>query len=289
MLWATENFIDLKRVQRAYRCSRGLLYKVVYEQLERKRRTRLYDLPSVIGIDEHSLRKRKYQSVDYVTVIVDHKNKRIYEVIDGRNKADLEDAAVAFKRPENVKVVTLDLSNTFKSFAKDTFPNARLVADRFHVQRCFGKLVNRFRKRITGDDRKNPIRRLLLRDGRKLEPYERKVIRLFLKDKEHLREVYSLKERVHRRYRTRGKKRARKALIKILDLMGQSKIPEVVGLRKTILAWRNEIVEYFNGRYSNGRVEGFNRKAKLVQRRAFGFRSFKNYRLQLLNACRGRV
>lgn len=236
LLWATENFIDLKRVQRVYRCSRGLLYKVVYEQLERKRRTRLYDLPAVDGIDEHSLRKRKYQSVDYVTVIVDHKNKRLYEVIDGRNKADLEDVAVDFRSPENVKVVTLDLSNTFKSFAKETFPNARLVADRFHVQRCFGKLVNKFRKRVTGDDRKNPIRRLLLRDGQKLKHYESKAIRHFLKDKGDLKEAYVLKERVHRLYITKGKNRARKALLKTLDLMGRSKIPEVLSLRKTILA-----------------------------------------------------
>ncbi|SMF41200.1 Transposase [Pseudobacteriovorax antillogorgiicola] len=88
--------------------------------------------------------------------------------------------------------------------------------------------MNRFRKRRTGDDRKTRIRRLLLRDGRKLEPYERKAIRRFLKDKEDLREVYSFKESVHRLYRTKGKKRARKALIKNLDLMTQSTLPEEV-------------------------------------------------------------
>jgi transposase len=36
---------------------------------------------------------------------------------------------------------------------------------------------------------------------------------------------------------------------------------------------------------SNGPTEGFNGKAKLVKRRAYGYKSFKNYRLQLLNAC----
>ena len=38
--WACENFTDLKRVQRAYGCSAGLVYKVFYEQLERKLRER---------------------------------------------------------------------------------------------------------------------------------------------------------------------------------------------------------------------------------------------------------
>ncbi|MDX9732366.1 MAG: transposase, partial [Bdellovibrionales bacterium] len=33
----------------------------------------------------------------------------------------------------------------------------------------------------------------------------------------------------------------------------------------------------------NGRTEGFNGLAKLLQKRAFGFKSFKNYRLRLLS------
>ncbi|SMF26786.1 transposase [Pseudobacteriovorax antillogorgiicola] len=80
----------------------------------------------------NSFCKPKYEPVEYASVIVDHKNKCLYELIDGRNKRDLEDAALKFKGTENVKVVTLDLSSTFKSFAKNTFKNAHLVADKFH-------------------------------------------------------------------------------------------------------------------------------------------------------------
>jgi len=60
----------------------------------------------------------------------------------------------------------------------------------------------------------------------------------------------------------------------------------VKGLRKVIMSWRQEILNYHLGHISNGRVEGFNRKAKLIQRRGFGLKNFKNYRLVLLNACR---
>jgi len=77
-------------------------------------------------------------------------------------------------------------------------------------------------------------------------------------------------------------KESRKALIRILDRMGQSKIAKVKGLRSTMMAWRKEILEYFKCKLSNGRVEGFNRKAKLLQRKAYGYSSFKNYRLRLL-------
>ncbi|MCA9588397.1 MAG: transposase, partial [Myxococcales bacterium] len=42
---------------------------------------------------------------------------------------------------------------------------------------------------------------------------------------------------------------------------------------------------YFRTRATNAMTEGFNGKAKLVKRRAYGYRSFRNYRLRLLNAC----
>lgn len=53
VLWACERFGDLKAVRAYVRCSAGFLYKTLYAELERVRRTRLYPWPEVIGIDEH--------------------------------------------------------------------------------------------------------------------------------------------------------------------------------------------------------------------------------------------
>jgi transposase len=66
---------------------------------------------------------------------------------------------------------------------------------------------------------------------------------------------------------------------------GAPKISELITLRKTLMKWRNEILAYFETRLTNGRTEGFNNLAKLVQHRAFGYKNFRNYRLRLLNAC----
>ena len=49
--------------------------------------------------------------------------------------------------------------------------------------------------------------------------------------------------------------------------------------------WRRDILAYWQTRATNGMTEGFNGKAKLVKRRAYGYRSFTNYRLRLFNAC----
>ena len=284
LTWACENFTSLKAVQKAYFCSARMVYKCFYAQLEERRKHKQYPLPEKIGIDEHSIRKLKHKPVDYATIIVDHKNKRVYELLEGRTLTELEQSTKDLRGFENVKVATLDLSTTYKSFLKRKCPNAMLVADRFHVQRLFTKIVNRFRLRITGDKR-IPLNRILLMDSQRLDWLLRRELFSALPLHPALNEVYHLKEAMHRFYRIRGFDKAKDALTKILDRMGLSGLEEVRELRKVIMAWRHEILNFFHGGYSNGRVEGFNRKAKLLQRKCYGIKSFQNYRLRLLNEC----
>ena len=47
---------------------------------------------------------------------------------------------------------------------------------------------------------------------------------------------------------------------------------------------RERILNYFDGRHSNGFAEGINLKIKLLNRQAFGYRNFDNFRLHLLMA-----
>lgn len=206
--------------------------------------------------------------------------------MEGRSKAELDESLKKLKGCENVKQVMIDLSPTFKGIVRAYFPNAAIVADRFHVQRLFSKRLNKMRKAVTGDARKNPIRTLILRNNEELDWVDRKCLWAWLNLNPKIREMYEYKEALRRMYKTRGYNRARKAFTKLTDRMGQSEIKEAKELRTMLMAWREEILNHhrYNG-ISNGRVEGFNRKAKLCQRKAYGFKKFSNYRLRLLNLC----
>jgi transposase len=46
---------------------------------------------------------------------------------------------------------------------------------------------------------------------------------------------------------------------------------------QTIRNWFGEIISYFERRTTNGVVEGINNKLKLIKRRAYGFRNFRNF------------
>jgi transposase len=52
----------------------------------------------------------------------------------------------------------------------------------------------------------------------------------------------------------------------------------------TLRNWWQQILNYFDGRFNNGFAEGINLKIKMLNRRGFGYRNFKSFRLHVLVA-----
>ena len=98
-----------------------------------------------------------------------------------------------------------------------------------------------------------------------------------------MKEIYWYKESLYQLYRTKGYDKASRALTNLTDRMALSKLDEIKKLRRTLMKWRQEILNYFKTKLTNARTEGYNRVAKGEQYSAFGVRNFINYRLRMLN------
>jgi transposase len=61
------------------------------------------------------------------------------------------------------------MSDSYRSFVKEFFPNAEMIADKFHVLRLLTPAINKRRVQITGDKRKLPLRWLLLNRNLKVQ------------------------------------------------------------------------------------------------------------------------
>ncbi len=282
---------DLSTVSRVYNVSHGFAYGVYYEQVAvklREFRDRM-KWPEVVGLDEHFFRRVRGKGTEFVTMITDLKAKRAFELVHGKDYQSLEAQLRDIPGRENVKVVVIDMSGTYKSFAKKFFPNARLVADKFHVLRLFTPHLMKTGKEIHGHRQELSTRRKLLCSRKNLDYFVRVEIDQYLKNHEKLDELYRWKEKLFEFYRTKGFARAVHVFNKMLQQMSESKLEEVQRLRRTFLRWKSEILLYFENRYTNGFTERMNGTGKLVQRRAFGYKSFKNYRLRTLSACLVRI
>jgi len=286
LLWACENFSDLSQVRRAYRCSASFLYKIYYERLELKVGAQVnYPWMKTVGIDEHAFKRGKFGQTEFVTMIVDYDHKRVRELVEGKTSAALSEQLKTIPGRENVERVVLDLCDPFKNFAREYFPGAKIVADKFHVLRLLTPALLRKRKEVAGTRADLRAKKLLLMSGKKLGYFERQALLDFLYKYPDLFELYTWKEKIHRFYRIRGYHNAAVAMRKLIDQMAWSNLKEIRTLRKTFMKWREEILNYFLTGLTNARTEGFNNKAKVVKRRAYGYKSFRNYRLKVLTAC----
>ena len=74
--------------------------------------------------------------------------------------------------------------------------------------------------------------------------------------------------------------RAAAALTAITNRLATAFLPELQTFRRTLLRWRNQILAYFDTGLTNGRTEGFNSKAKLVKKRAYGYKELSKLQTQ---------
>jgi transposase len=285
--FACDKYSDLKAVKKEFRCSYGFLYKTYYRQLELRAKCHAQTAwPKEIGIDEHSFKRNKtYGFTEFASLIVNHSNKRVIDVCEGKTQAGLEEQLKHILGRENVRFVTMDMCDPFKNFARSFFPNAEIVADKFHVLRLLTPTLLKKRYEIVGTRADLRAKKLLLMSSWKLGFFERLTLERYLEHYPELKELYQAKEALHRLYRTKGYDKASLALTALCDAWASSTLKEILTLRKTLMKWRNEILNYFNNRLTNARVEGYNNVAKSVIKRAYGYKSFKNYRLRLLDAC----
>lgn len=296
IFWCAANFDNLKRVQQKNKCSSWMVYNSFYEHAELEVRKLQHPWGKTVGIDEHSfIRNQKFGHKEFASVFVDYNSSRVREAVYGRYPSDFrkDKRLNAIPGRDNVENVIIDFSPSMRSFAKEFFPGAKIIADKFHLIKLANHAVNMKRLEIMKDpksyiqrNRKNPLRKLLLTNGDRLHFYGQRALMYTFDFHRDLEAFYRVKEMIHELYRVRGYKRARKKLIRITDFIASLKMKGLMSLRKTLMDWRKEILNYFKRRVTNGKTEGFNRKAKLIQRQAYGFKKFENYRLKLIYLCR---
>lgn len=279
------NFSSMKSVQDVEQVSSGLLYKVFYEQLESKLNERKgIRWPEVLGIDEHFFSRGK-GFTEFTTVFTDLGKRKLFDACEGKSTKSIIEQMQHVPGREKVKIVVMDLSSGYRAFAQKMFPNAEIVADKFHVLRLITPSLIKAGRQIYGHRQELWLKRLILKNRHKLDYFQRSDLDRYLSQHENLNELYRFKEKLHLLFRTKGIRRAAHALHGLIEEMKKSNLEEVLRLSRTLQKWRKEILLYFDTGLTNAFTESMNNIAKLVQKRGYGYKSFKNYRLRLLSAC----
>jgi transposase len=240
--------------------------------------------PRVLGIDEHFFTRKK----GYATTLVDLKNHKVFDVVLGRSEKSLRQYLSRLPGRDKVQVVVMDLSQTYRQIVQKYFPNAKIVADRFHVVRLVNHHFLKLWQQQDPEGRKSRGLLSLMRRHRWNLKDEQKIkLNSYLEQYPVLRALYFAKQQLNGflLLKTLTAKRAKKMLPKFLALIAQLTNSPAKALAATLTSWLEPIVGMWRFSKSNGITEGFHTKMEMISRRAYGFRNFENYRMRVLALC----
>lgn len=243
--------------------------------------------PMVLGIDEHFFSRRQ----GYATTFVDLKNHKVFDVVLGRSEASLKSFLERLPGRNRVRVVVMDLSETYRSIVRKYFPNAMIVADRFHVIRVLNHHFLKLWQTLDPEGRKNRgLLSLMRRHAWNLKPEQIPKLEKYFTEIPGLKEVYDFKQDLtqillKKHLNHRDVKDLIPQFLWHLNECLQSPWESLQTFGKTLKSWMEPIVRMWRFTKTNGITEGLHNKMEMISRRAFGFRNFKNYRLRVIALC----
>jgi transposase len=250
----------------------SIVRRIVAERLEADR----FEGLQRIGIDEFSYRKRHH----YLTVVVDHDRRRVIWAGEGRSAETLKAffERLGHERCEQIQLVTIDMAAGYRKAIAECLPRAKVVFDRFHVERLAADAVDEVRRqqvRELGDAGKGikGLRYVLLKHPDRLKPEEEQKLADLRRWNRPLERAYHLKELLAEILELANRKLAGELLDQWLSWAARSKLWAFVKLGRTIRKHRDGVLAYIETLATNGLVEGFNNKLRVIARRAYGFHS----------------
>ncbi|MCJ7523212.1 MAG: ISL3 family transposase [Dehalococcoidia bacterium] len=275
----------VRRTARKERVGEGLVRRCVAEGIGRLLRAReAKETPEFMGLDEYSVSGRRL----YHTVICDLMEGAVMDVVEGQGQQRLKEYLDKLAQPERVKAVAMDMHEPFRQAVRMCLPGAKVVADKFHLIRHVNGAVDKVRSNIQGGNSRGKRRDLfhsrytLLKGVERLADWERERLRRLFSRYPELKKAWELKESFRAWYRETDRNRAEENLRLLEEEIQSSSLPAFKQLLHMLTNWREEILNYFEYRITNGFVEGKNNRIKTIKRMGYGYRNTNNFRLRIL-------
>jgi transposase len=275
----------VKRVAEKERVGEGLVRRCVAEEIGRRLGAReRAETPELIGLDEFSVSGRRL----YHTAICNLVKGEVMEVVEGQGRQRVEEYLDKLPQPERVKGVVMDMHEPFRQAVQMCLPQAKVVVDKFHLIRHINGALDKVRSRLQGGNRRGRKRDLfnsrytLLKGGEKLADRERERLNQLFYCYPELKRAWVLKESFRAWYREADRSKAEEMLGLLEKKIAKDSLYEFRKLLHTFTNWREEILNYFDHRVTNGFVEGKNNRIKTIKRMAYGYRNLGNFRMRIL-------
>ena len=242
-------------------------------------------LPEVISLDEF---KGNSGGQKYNSIVADPSRRKVLDILPDRYENNLVKYFSQFETKNNVKYFVCDMNPHFRQVAKICFPQATIVADKYHVIRQTYWAMERVRKneqnKLPKRHRKyfKNSRHLLMKPMEKLTDDEMYQLALMFEIAPRLADAYRIKNDFLSVIRSKSAAEGKKALADWLLSVEVMDMPEFHDCTKAYHNWFHEIINSLEVPWTNGFIEGCNNKTKVLKRTCYGMRNFNNFRKRIL-------
>ena len=247
--------------------------------------SKLTALPEVVSLDEF---KGNSGGQKYNSIVVDPKNKTVLDILPNRFERDLVKYFSQFSNKNNVKYFICDMNTHFRQVANICFPQATIVADKYHVIRQVYWAMERVRKneqnKLSAQFRKyfKKSKNLLMKRTEKLTDEEMDRLALMFEIAPKLADAYRIKNEFLAVIRSKSSLEGKQKLVDWLYSVEVMDLAEFHDCTKAYHNWFQEILNSMDVPWTNGYIEGCNNKTKVLKRVSYGMRNFSNFRKRIL-------
>lgn len=237
--------------------------------------------PRVLGIDELKI------IGTYRAMITNVEHKTLFDMRKSRRKADLLDYFKDLPDKNQVEWVTMDMYHVYRQVIQETLPDARIVVDRFHIQRMGNEVLETMRKRCRASlPKKERLklkdeRFLLLKRQQDLSAQQMDRLLAWFQRFPELGEAHALKEGFFSLWDHPDRAAAEAAWQRWLNNLAPELEPAFKPLVRAMSNWHEEIFAYFENPITNAYTESVNNLAKGMNRMGRGY-SFEVIRARML-------
>jgi transposase len=283
---------DKTSITESMRISWRIVGDIVTRVVARELRGDPLDGLKIIGIDELSFRRHHA----YVTVVVDHERRAVVWAKEGKNAETLNAFFddLGAERAAKLEAVTIDMSGAYIKAVTTASPNARLVFDRFHVQRLAHDALDEVRRdevrKVHGTPEASTLKHTrwaLQKSPWTLTPGQQDTLSDVQRNNARIFRAYMLKESLCELLDHADQHDAPRRLDQWIRWARRSRLAPFKRIAATLRTHRAGVLAYVDTRLSNGRTEGLNGKARTITRRSYGFHSAAPLIAMLFLCCSG--
>lgn len=241
-----------------------------------------FQTPRVLGMDELKIVGA------YRAIITNIEKRCLFDMLPTRSKEDLLRYFQALPDKDQVEWVTMDMYRVYRDVASQVLPKARIVVDRFHIERMATEVIEQIRKRVRKElpERERlklkDERFLLLKRQHDLKPEQFERLRAWFDKFPVLSEAHALKEgflSIWDQNKTRAD--AEQAWQKWRVNVSPELRPNFKALITAMSNWHDEIFNYFESSMTNAYTESSNNLTRVANRMGRGY-SFEVIRARML-------